>query len=59
MKNNDTVFAPSPRRGSSKMLKVKFLGRSAKGNLRVKWLQGPLKNKEALLPVNSLRKNKE
>lgn len=57
MKNNDIMYALSPT-SRYKMLKVRFLGRSSRGNLRIKWLQGSLKNREALLPSNSLRKNK-
>lgn len=57
MKNGDKMYALSPT-SRCKMLKVRFLGKSAKGNLRIKWLRGCLKGREALLPANSLRKNK-
>lgn len=58
MKNGDTMYALSPT-SRHRMLKVRFLGRSPKGNLRIRWLQGCLKNREALLQPNSLRKNKQ
>lgn len=57
MKNGDVMYAPSPTSRNRK-LRVKYLGKSAKGNLRVKWLRGPLKGREALLEANTLRKNK-
>ena len=56
-KRGDIMYAPSPT-SSTKWRRVRYLGKSARGNDRVVWASGPLKGREALLPAKTIRKNR-